>query len=403
MKDIENSKKESPLLGLTGMGGGAASLMWTGASVVNGLLWMVGENQRGQLGNNDSEAGAHNADLSSPVQIGTDETWSKIGAAPIRTAAVKTDGTLWSWGNNSKGALGLNQASSVEISSPTQVGGNGDGWSDVNAGRAIYLATKTNNTLWSWGYNSPSGQLGHNNQTDYSSPKQIPGTTWTQPRNGGTHIGASGCLRTDNTLWTWGDNEKGMLGHNNTTNYSSPKQLSGAWASFEICGYGANNNSMMGVKTNGELWIWGYSEDGALGLNEGDVTYSTPQQIGTDTTWGTATHQIAVGAGCAFAIKQDGTMWSWGANTYTKLGYPGPGKSSPTQIGTDSNWSTVYCTETSCAAIKTNNQLWVWGRNQKGELGRGNLAQPPGPRQFTTSLKYFTEVDISGETLGAIT
>ena len=110
-----------------------------------------------------------------------------------------------------------------------------------------------------------------------------------------------------------------------------------------------------------------------------------------------------MGAGCAFAIKQDGTMWSWGANTYTKLGYPGPGKSSPTQIGTDSNWSTVYCTETSCAAIKTNNQLWVWGRNQKGELGRGNLAQPPGPRQFTTSLKYFTEVDISGETLGAIT
>ena len=176
MKEIENSKKESPLLGLTGMGGGAASLMWTGASVVNGLLWMVGENARGQLGNNDSELGAHNADLSSPVQIGTDETWSKIGAAPIRTAAVKTDGTLWSWGNNSKGALGLNQASSVEISSPTQVGGNGDGWSDVNAGRAIYLATKTNNTLWSWGYNSPSGQLGLNNTTSYSSPVQIPGT-----------------------------------------------------------------------------------------------------------------------------------------------------------------------------------------------------------------------------------
>ena len=406
MKDIENTKKEaplkeSPLLGLTGMGGGAASLMWAGASVVNGLLWMVGENQRGQLGNNDSELGAHDADVSSPIQIGTDETWAKIAVAQSRSAAVKSNGTMWSWGNDDKGELGLSDRG-TERSSPTQLPGTT--WSDVNAGRACFLATKTNNTLWSWGY-SGEGQLGLNDKNARSSPTQIPGTTWTQPRNGGNHIGASGCLKTDGTLWTWGDNEKGMLGHNNTTNYSSPKQLGSDtdWNCFDICGGDSNMNAMMGVKNNGELWVWGYSEGGALGLNEGDVTYSTRQQVGTDTTWGTAAHQVAMGAGCAFAIKTDGTLWAWGENTNTALGVPGSPQSSPIQVGTDTNWSQVHCSEKSVIGLKTNNQLWVWGKNNKGQLGLGNKSEPPGPRQFPTTGKYYTEIDISGETLGAVT
>ena len=139
MKEIENSKKESPLLGLTGMGGGAASLMWAGASVVNGLLWMVGENQRGQLGNNDSEAGADNADLSSPVQIGTDETWAKIAVAQTRSAAIKSNGTMWSWGNDDKGELGLNDRG-TEYSSPVQLPGTE--WDQPQGGMLQMFALK---------------------------------------------------------------------------------------------------------------------------------------------------------------------------------------------------------------------------------------------------------------------
>ena len=405
MKDIENSRKESPFLGLTGMGGGVNSLMWTGASVVNGLLWMVGEADRGQLDNNISEigGGATSVDKSSPIQVGTENTWSKIGVGNVFAGATKTDGTMWSWGNQSRGGLGLNEGSALYRSSPCQIGG-ADNWSDIFIGRAMCLATRTNNTLWSWGYNSPGGQLGLNDETARSSPTQIPGTTWTQPRNGGNHIGASGCLRTDNSLWTWGDNEGGRLGHNNTTNYSSPRQLPGTWADFDVCGGDANINAMIGVKTNGELWTWGYSEDGALGLNEGDVTYSSPKQVGTDTTWATGAHSVAMGAGHSFGIKTDGSLWAWGRNTYAALGTPGNvARSSPIQVGTDTNWSQVHCKESSVAAIRTNGQLWVWGRNNRGQLGLGSASEPPGPRQYGTSQKYFTEVAVAAEFLGTIT
>ena len=406
MKDIENSKKEAPLkespfLGLTGMGGGSASLMWAGVPVVNGLLWMAGSGQRGQLDNNDSEAGAYSAKISSPTQVGTENTWSQIATTSITSAGTKTDGTLWSWGNASKGTLGLNQAS-LYRSSPCQIGSpGGTAWSVIEGGRSVYFGQKTDGTLWSWGYSSPGGQLGLNDENARSSPTQIPGTNWIRPRNGGGNTGASACLRTDGKLFTWGNNDNGILGHNNTTKYSSPRQLPGTWASVDICGGDANIKAMIAVKTNGELWTWGYSEDGALGLNEGDVTYSSPKQVGTDTTWATGDHQVAMGAGCSFAIKTDGTLWSWGNSTYDKLGHSAGKCSSPTQV--PGSWSQIHCTENSVAALKTNNQLWVWGRNNQGQLGLGNAAEPPGPRQFGTSQKSFTNVMMGREHMGAIT
>ena len=111
-------------------------------------------------------------------------------------------------------------------SSPVQIPGTS--WNNISAGQYYTLATKTDNTLWSWG-NNTEGKLGQNNTTNCSSPVQIPGNTWSSV-SGGSHSLAT---KTDGTLWAWGSNFRGQLSQNNTTYYSSPVQIPGTtWSSI---------------------------------------------------------------------------------------------------------------------------------------------------------------------------
>jgi len=146
--------------------------------------------------------------------------------------------------------------------------------------------------LYEWGQNN-FGQLGLNNRTNYSSPKQVGSlTTWLNLSAGYYHALAS---KTDGTLWTWGRNSLGQLGLGNTTNYSSPKQVGSLtnWSSV----FGSNYFTF-GIKTDGTLWTWGQNSQGQLGLGN-TTNYSSPKQVGALTNWSTA----AVGAGYAIAKK----------------------------------------------------------------------------------------------------
>jgi len=97
------------------------------------------------------------------------------------------------------------------------------------------MAIKTDGTLWGWGGNN-GGQLGLNNATYCSSPIQIPGTSW-NTLGTGDYNGC--CVRTDGTLWVWGHGSSGALAQNNQTNYSSPKQIPGTnWVKCESFRYG---------------------------------------------------------------------------------------------------------------------------------------------------------------------
>jgi alpha-tubulin suppressor-like RCC1 family protein len=188
----------------------------------DGSLWTWGGNYRGQLGNNLPD----NNMRSAPIQVGTDITWSKLAGGYNNSAAIKTDNTLWVWGTAQNGALGLNQQnpSNNSRSSPTQLPGS---WSN---GMLFYpnCATfvKTDGTLWSWGYND-NGTLGLNDKTQRSSPTQVgTDTTWDTIYSGGGNSMAS---KTDGTFWVWGNNDTGSLGLNNQAKLSSPTQLTGTW------------------------------------------------------------------------------------------------------------------------------------------------------------------------------
>jgi alpha-tubulin suppressor-like RCC1 family protein len=142
------------------------------ATKTDGTAWAWGNGGWGQLGQNDRTS------RSSPVQIpGTN--WASIDAGERLGGGVKTDGTLWMWGYGGYGSLAQNNETSY--SSPVQVPGTN--WStsvdQLMVGQYVTMAMKTDGTLWSWGYNN-KGQAGNNAQgTNYSSPIQIPGTEWT--------------------------------------------------------------------------------------------------------------------------------------------------------------------------------------------------------------------------------
>jgi hypothetical protein len=108
-------------------------------------------------------------DLSSPAQVGSLSDWASVSATGFSALGLKTDGTLWAWGEGSDGQLGQNDT--VLYSSPVQVG-NDSNWASVSAGYGSVAALKSDGTLWVWGDNS-NGQLGDGTEDDKSSPIQI--------------------------------------------------------------------------------------------------------------------------------------------------------------------------------------------------------------------------------------
>jgi len=334
----------------------------------------VGENTDGKLGLNDT------INRSSPVQI-SGATWTMVKQSGTFSGrdciATKTDGTAWVWGGNDFGALGQNNE--TKYSSPVQLPGTTWGTTGHTLSGSNYGlgSIKTDGTLWMWGNNS-NGQLAQNNTARVSSPVQIPGTTW---RNFSFQGKTTLATKTDNTLWSWGQNDAGMLGQNNKTQYSSPVQVPGTtWKSTSASGSGAS----AAVKTDGTLWVWGENTNGRLGQNN-RTEYSSPVQV-PGTTWA----NVVTGHGSIAAVKTDGTLWAWGEDSEGELAQNtrGVDLSSPVQIpGT--NWSTDLkqseSDEGSFIWIKTDGTLWAWGDNQVGQLG-----------QNQNTMKYSSPVQIPG-------
>ena len=338
--------------------GGTKWRGWVEATIPGGSfagLYAWGSAYHGQLGTN--------ADIfvnkSSPVQIGTLTVWATSSSGNYSSFAIKTDGTLWSWGINSVGTLGLNDT--INRSSPVQVGALTN-WFKVSMSQsgAHCSAIKTDGTLWTWGYNN-FGQLGLNNVLTYSSPKQVGAlTNWTSVSSGQNFVGA---VKTDGTLWTWGIGGNGQLGQGTTISKSSPVQVGAltAWATVS-CG---GSPFGMAIKTDGTLWSWGFGGDGRTGQNNTGST-SSPIQVGLLTDWSS----ISAGQKHCVAIKTNGTMWSWGYGQQGRLGLNSSNSvSSPTQIGALTNWGSVSASVYHCAAVKTDNTLWTWGWANFGRLG----------------------------------
>ena len=271
---------------------------WAAASVGNhvtvarktdGTLWAWGRNYRYGLGQGDT------TNRSSPVQIGSATNWLKVSAGAYGGHAIDTSGNLYGWGSNQFGQIG-NGSSTPNANggepSPVQISGT---WSTVACSTTRHTAAiKTDGTLWTWG-GGYSSALGLGNTTNYSSPKQVGALTNWLSVSAGSY--ATIAVKTDGTVWTWGEGIYGKLGLGNTSTYASPKQV-GALTNWKAGGAHMGTSHTSAIKTDGTLWIWGYNYYGQVG-DSTTTNRSSPVQIGSKTNWAnTATrthHTVAIG------------------------------------------------------------------------------------------------------------
>lgn len=342
----------------------------------DGTLWAWGTNYNGQLGN-----GIDGGIYLVPIQIGSENNWESVEVGSNFSLAIKTDGTLWGWGNNVRGQLGDGTTNNKLI--PTQIG-TSNTWSLISAGWYHVLAIKSDGTLWTWGYNDYY-QLGDGNDGSGTSlifrnfPKKIGvSTNWSKISAGLLH---SVAIKTDGTLWAWGGNSYGQIGNGtNGTGFDYVKTPTQIGTSTNWSKIGTGNVHTVAIKTDGSLWGWGRNANRQLG--DGTSTNKNiPTPIGNSTDWTT----IEAGFQKTFAIKTNGTLWNWGNLTYGTSNVAG---SNPTQIGIDNNWSNISTLNGSIHSIKTDGSLWAWGINNEGQIGDN-----------TTLVKY-TPVMINCSYLG---
>lgn len=313
----------------------------------DGTLWAWGNNSSGQLGDGT------NLSKSVPVQIGSDSSWVQIAAGTYSSFAIKSDGSLWRWGEG--------------VLSPGQIGSDYN-WQAIAAGSSHALALKTDKTLWGWGVNT-FGQLGDGTNVTKINPVRIGGAAdWQQVTAGG---GFSLGLKEDGSLWAWGNNSSGQHGDGTTTGKLVPTRIG---SSFDWRQVSAGEDHVAATKQNGTLWSWGANGSGQIG-DRTIITRKVPLQIGTTSSWRFA----IAGAQRTVAIKIDGSVWSWG---FLQALDGTNGRSlEPAQV---QNLSRALAADAGSHILVANENGVVsgWGSNSYGQLGVGYTTSNSPPAQI---------------------
>ena len=328
-----------------------------------GNLWTWGTGSAGRLGN-----AVITGNISTPATTFAGGTNWKQVEADFHVVAIKTDGTLWTWGQPGNGRLG-NGATTGSISTPVTTFAGGTNWKQVSSGISNTAAIKTDGTLWVWG-GSTFGVLGNAQQSDRSTPITTfaGGTNWKQVSVGTFYTAA---IKTDGTLWTWGYGGSGRLGNASTVSTSTPVTTFAGGTNWKQVSVGSNHTAA--IKTDGTLWTWGNGGNGRLG-NASTVSVSTPV---TTFAGGTNWKQVGTFSGTMTSIKTDGTLWTWGYGLNGRLGNAVISGDTSTPITTfagGTNWKQVSAGTNHTVAIKTDGTLWLWGPGgADGALGNAQV------------------------------
>lgn len=291
------------------------------------------------------------------VCVGFTQPWTKIKAGSEFTIAIKSDGTLWGWGYNANGQLGMSSTYQT-ITSPTQLNEDTD-WKEIATGSCHSLALKNNGTLWASGLNG-NGQVGAGEESQYEEFVQI-GTDsdWVFIEAGYV---SSYAIKKDSSLWAWGYNGNGQLGVGDLEQKSTPTHVGtdNDWQSVSCGGL-----FVLGLKQDKSLWQWGYF----VTLDTSGYVYdniSTPYCVNSTRNW----KMISAGFQAAFALTENGTIWAYGDNTNYAVGDSSKVFFNEfTQITQDSNWNTIEAGSVYTFAINKNGELFGWGNNMYGQLG----------------------------------
>ncbi len=318
---------------------------------------------------------------------------SSFSVGTMHTAAVTADGKVYSWGGNNNGQLGGGPGLPSQSTIPVQAIGI-NGVAGVSAGGAHTVALKTDGTVWGWG-NNESGQLGNGTGSTTPSPVRATGLTNIIAISAG--IQHTLALRSDGTVWAWGNNTYGGLG-NGAQNFSelSPVQVIGL---TDVKAIAAGAESSFALKTDGTVWSWGRNLAGELGNGSSVASSPTPVQVSGLTN----IESVATGVTFSLARRNDGTLWSWGSNIYGQLG-DGTNelRRTPVKVAGLNNVVAVAAGGATSMARLSNGTVWTWGENFRGQLGNGtNVPWSYTPVQVS-GLTNPTVIDMGGSHAGAL-
>jgi alpha-tubulin suppressor-like RCC1 family protein len=358
-------------------GGLAAGASHTLTARADGTVWAWGDNASGQLGNGTTTGSTV------PVQVNSFSDVRRgagsVAGGSTHSLAVRSDGTVWAWGQGTNGQLGNGGTANSSI--PVQVSGLTNAVA-VTAGTAFSAALKSDGTVWSWGLNT-NGQLGDNTTTQRTTPVQA-FTNAARISAGASHMLA---VRTDGTAWSWGLNSNGRLGLGDTIQRNAPTQIT---ALTGVSTAAAGSDHSLAVRTDGTVASWGGNGSGQLGL--GDTTQRTSP---TTITGLTGVARVSAGLSDSFAIRTNGTASGWGINTSGQVGdSTTTQRTTPVAVASLTGAVAIVAGSQHAVATRPDGAVWSWGGNGSGQLGNGSTTNA-GPANLTRINAIRTRSNVS--------
>lgn len=365
--------------------------------------WAWGNDSQGQLGDGGTTPNV-NANPN-PVQVSNLTDVLAVAGGGLHSLAIKSDGTddstsndgtVWTWGNDFNGQLG-DGGTNANKNTPVQVSGLTD-MVAVAGGSNHSLAVKSDGSVYTWGGNN-RGQLGYDPDPatttfeDSSTPGQVSGLTDVVAVAGGASYSLA--LKSDGTMWAWGNNDVGQLGNGESgsgltsitpVQVEDPSDASGFFTG--VVAVAAGSHHSLAVKSDGTVWAWGWNLYGQLG--DGTTTNSSTPVQASNLTGAT---DVSGGNFHSVALKSDGTVWAWGRNDKGQLGHdPNPAtsgfqnSSTPSQVSGLTDVKDVASgLNHNLVATNTSGAVWAWGCNDYGQLGNSGVPTNPASNCATFS------------------
>ena len=332
-------------------------------------LYSWGVNANGQLGL------GHQENRNTPQRVGEADNWVSVSSAIGGTVAINTEGHLYGWGaawNAAQMGQGANPSPGTGlILEPTRIG-TADNWVEVHISGTHFSALNDQGQIYNWGVNG-IGQLGQGHLANINVPTRLGDrSNWVQLNNNPL---AGIAINDLGHLYTWGNNGGGVLGIGTEGGNYEPQRVGteSNWAYVMGVGGGEGSN-FLAINDQGELFGWGAGQQNLHGQGAGISAVSVPTQIGTASNW-TA---MAGGNFAAYALNSNGELYSWGgtgAGNLATLGRPVTAANPadvPTRIEGRNDWMAIGGGAQHGMAITAGLEVYVWGLNASGQLGLGD-------------------------------
>jgi hypothetical protein len=318
------------------------------AGIKDGELYTWGTD----VGNGNLGQGSNYFGNGTPTKIGTDTDWVMVSCGESHGAAIKSDGTLWTWGGN--GSYQLGHGDQTNRNTPTQVGSDTD-WEYVSCGNNFTMAIKDGD-LFAVGFNGNYRTALNTNSGNT--------TTWTLANSGGwTSVSVlyrNGLGIKNGELWSWGENLYGQTGQGTTSGSTQVPTQVGSAADWVQISAGAEHSAA--INSSGELFTFGGGQRGRLGQGN-TTTINVPTQVGSGTDWS----KVKCTSGVwywgdvpfeltnTYALKTDGTLWATGLNTFGQCGQPNSEYITTfAQVGDSTNHILIAAGSGNCITVRRN-------------------------------------------------